>query len=95
MLEKKVFQIRSKEDARSLAGEIKYDDKSFHYYSPLMGLSGCVVTIRWQSEQKGYSISSSGSGWCEEEESTFKKVVEHLWQERKFINAELRYAESV
>jgi len=94
MLEKRVFQIRSKEDARYLAGEIKYYDKCFHYYLPLMGLSGGVVTICWQSEQKGYSISSSGSGWCKDEESTFKKVVEHLWQERKFINAELRYAES-
>jgi len=91
----RVFQIRSKEEARYLAGEIKCCGKSFHYYSPLMGLSGGVVTVSWQSEQKGYSISSSGSGWCEEKEITLQKVVEYLWKERKFINAELRYDEFV
>ena len=95
MSEKRVFQIRSKEDARYLAGEIKYYDKNFHYYSPLMGLSGSVVTIHWQSEQKDYLISSSGSGWCRKEETTLQKVVEYLWKERIFINEELRYDESV
>ncbi len=94
MAKKRSFQIRSKEDARYLAEEIKYHGTSFLYYAPLMGINGGMMTIRCNSDRKKCTISASASGWQNREETSMHDIVEYIWKDRKLINQELRYSES-
>jgi hypothetical protein len=94
MTGQKVFQIKSKDDARYLAGEIRDKKYAFYYFVPLMGVSGGMMTIRCPGKNKKCTISSSGSGWQNQEGHILPDIVEYIWQERKHINAELKHPES-
>jgi hypothetical protein len=94
MAKKRVFQIRSKADARYFAEEIRYYGTSFHYYAPLMGVSGGMMTISFDPDHNTCTVLASTSGWQMREDITMPDIVEYLWKERKLINAELRYKET-
>jgi len=94
MEKKRIFQIRSKDDARYLAEEIRYFGRSFYYDVPLMGISGGVMAVSCNSSQDRCTVLSSTSGSQQSEEVTMGDLIEHLWKDRKLINAELRYLES-
>ena len=91
---RKVFQIRSKEDVRHLLDEIRKHHYSFYYYAPLMGVSGGAIKIECPSNQKKCTIYSTGSGWQNEEGVSTNNIIDYIWKERKWINAELRYPAS-
>ncbi|MBN2686653.1 MAG: hypothetical protein JXR85_00610 [Deltaproteobacteria bacterium] len=91
---KRKFQIRSKDDARYLAEEIRYFGKSFHYYVPLMGVNGGMMTVRCERDQDTCTVFASTSGSQQTEEVTMRDFIEHLWKDRKLINAELRHVDS-
>jgi hypothetical protein len=94
MKREKVFQIRSKKDARYLAWEIRNNDYAFYYYAPLMGVSGGLTTIRCPGDKRKCTIVSTGSGWQNEEKNVIADIVEYIWKDRKQINVELRHPES-
>lgn len=94
MAHEKVFQIKTKEDARFLAGEIRKNNYSFYYYTPLLGISGGAMIIRCPRDQKKCTIYSTGSGWQNQEGNAIADVINYIWKERKRINAELRHPES-
>jgi hypothetical protein len=94
MKREKVFQIKSKSDARYLAREIRGNDYAFYYYAPLMGVSGGMTTIRCPADTKKCTIISTGFGWQNEERNVIADIVEYIWKDRKQINAELRHPES-
>lgn len=93
MAKKKKFQIRSKDDARYLAAEIRYFGRSFHYDAPLMGISGGMMTVSCDPNQDTCTVLSSTTGWQQSKKLTMQDFIEHLWKDRKLINAELRYLE--
>ncbi|MBT8489756.1 MAG: hypothetical protein KJN62_01780 [Deltaproteobacteria bacterium] len=92
MAKKRMFQIRSKKDAKYLAEEIKHYGVSFYYYVPLMGISGGMMTIRCSPDQQNYTIVSCASGWQEDTETSMKDMIDYIWKDRKLINEELRYS---
>lgn len=94
MSKKRIFQIRSKDDARYLAEEIRYFGRSFYYDVPLMGINGGMMTVSCDRNQNTCTVLSSTSGWQQSEEVTMRDFIEHLWKDRKLINAELRYIDS-
>jgi len=94
MKREKVFQIKSKKDARYLAREIRCNDYEFYYYAPLMGVSGGLTAIRCPTDTKKCTIISTGFGWQNEERSVIANIEEYIWKDRKQINAELRHPES-
>ena len=93
MAKKRKFQIRSKDDARYLAEEIRYFGSSFLYDVPLMGINGGMMTVSCDRNQDTCTVLSFTSGWHQSEEVTMRDFIEHLWKDRKLINAELRYVE--
>jgi tryptophan synthase alpha subunit len=93
MNKKRIFQIRSKKDAGYLAVKIKQSDSGFHYYLPLMGVTGGMTSITWYPKRKKYTMSSSAPGWQNHKETSMRHIVEYLWKDRKLINAELRHVE--
>jgi hypothetical protein len=95
MAKKRIFQIRSKKDARYLAEEIKHYGASFYYYVPLMGINGGMMTIRCSPDQQNYTIISSASGWQKDTETSMKDMIDYIWKDRKLINEELRYTHHV
>jgi len=94
MAKKRIFQIKSKEDAGFFATEIKHYDSGFHYYLPLMGVNGGMRTVRWYPERDIFCVATSTPGWENREEGSLPDTIEYLWKDRKLINAELRYIES-
>jgi len=94
MAKKKKFQIKSKEDALSLAAEIKQYRRGFHYYLPMMGHAGGMRTIQWYPDTEKYTSCTSAAGGQNENEISIGDIVDYLWEERKLINAELRYIEA-
>lgn len=91
---RKVFQVRSKKDARYLMEEIRKHRYSFYYYVPLMGISGGAITIECPTDRRRCTIYSTGSGWQNEEGMAIDDIVDYIWKERKQINAELRHPAS-
>ena len=94
MVRKTVFQIRTKEDARYLASEIREHGYSFYYYVPLMGVSGGIMTIECPYGRRRCTLFSTGSGWQNQEGQAISDIVDYIWKERKLINAELKHPES-
>ncbi|MCK9229146.1 MAG: hypothetical protein M0Q23_01440 [Syntrophales bacterium] len=90
-----IFQIRSKKDARLLAGEIRRSDREFYYYVPLLGgMDGGFISIRCNHHSTLCEVYSSAPGCGNMESRHNAELVEHLWKERKYINSELRKTES-
>lgn len=91
----KVFQIRSKRDAALFAKKIRKLDKEFYYHVPLVGgMEGSFVTIHCDTKSNKCEIYSSIPGSRNEESKRIAELVNHIWKDRKFINAELRKPES-
>ncbi|MBN2515368.1 MAG: hypothetical protein JXC33_04975 [Deltaproteobacteria bacterium] len=90
----KMFQIKSKRDAKVLSKRIRERENGFSYYFPLLGTTGGYVTMRWCESRGVYTISSTGAGWQMEEEIPSENMVDYLLNERKFVNEGLRYLES-
>jgi len=90
----KVFQIKSKNDARFLTKRIRAHQSGFSYYLPLLGITGGYVTMRWCNGRGFYTVSSTGAGWQMEEEIPSECMVDYLFNERKVVNEGLRYLES-
>jgi len=89
------LQIRSKRDARLLAQRIRQLDKDFYYHLPLVGgMEGCFINIRCDPKSNMCEIYTSIPGSRDEKSTRIAELVEYLWKERKFINAELRRPES-
>lgn len=90
----KLFQIKSKNDARFLTKHIRAHQNGFSYYLPLLGITGGYVTMKWCNGRGVYTVSSAGAGWQMEEEIPSERMVDYLFHERKFVNEGLRYLES-
>lgn len=89
------FQIRSKQDARYFAKILRSLDKDFYYHIPLVGgMDGSFVTIHRDSKSNKCEIYSSIPGYRNGENKRVAELVEHIWKERRFINAELRRTDS-
>jgi len=92
---KHIFQIKSKKDALFLAQEIKNSDKGFYYHVPLVGgMEGSFTTIRCDHRSNICLIYSSVPGVEIEEKNEESEIADHLWKERKLINAEIRDPDS-
>ncbi|MCK9276183.1 MAG: hypothetical protein M0P57_13960 [Syntrophales bacterium] len=94
MKEKKTFQIRSKKDAHFLARRIKDSEKTFYYHVPLVGgMEGSLTSIRCDPKSDFCQIFTSIPGILDENRKQ-GDIADHLWKERKLINAEFRDPES-
>ena len=67
----------------------------FYYHVPLLGgMDGNYIDIRCDRESATFTILPSIAENSTHQERGFEELVEYLWKDRKFINAELRKSES-
>ncbi|MCK9230548.1 MAG: hypothetical protein M0Q23_06895 [Syntrophales bacterium] len=94
MVRKQPFQIRSKKDARLLAKDILRAGGDFSYHVPLLGgMEGNYVDIRCDRESASFTILPAIAENSDHQGRGYEELVEHLWKDRKYINAELRKME--
>jgi len=91
---KRLFQIKSKQDARYFAEKIRSEHVNFSYYAPLMGVSGELLTIQRTPEGSLLTVFSTVSGWRTDEGRPIADIVDFIWKDRKSINEELLYPDS-
>lgn len=95
MVRKQPFQIRSKKDARLLAQDILRVGGDFYYHVPLLGgMEGNYIDIRCNRESATFTILPSMAENSAHQERGYEELVDHLWKDRKYINAEMRKTES-
>lgn len=95
MARKQPFQIRSKEDVRLLAHDMLRVGGDFYYHVPLLGgMDGNYIDIRCDRESATFTILPSIAETTDHQERGYEDLVEHLWKDRKYINAELKKTES-
>ncbi len=91
----KLFQIRTKRDARFLASRIKKSEKVFYYFVPLVGgMEGSFNTITCNNRSNICSINSLIPGLDDAEIKSGIEIANHIWEKRKYINAEIRDPDS-
>ena len=85
----RVFQIRTKKDALFLASKIKKSEKVFYYYVPLVGgMDGSFNAISCDMKSNICLVNSSIPGLDDEEKKPGVEIANHIWEKRKYINAE-------
>ncbi len=87
----KTFQIRSKHDAVLLTEKLLGNGGDFSYHVPLLGgMEGGYVDIRCDKESASFTVRPSTHENDGQQKKGVPELMEHLWEDRKFVNAELR-----